>query len=121
MKRSFSPSIGAAAAVAALMLSTGCYKTTVINDTVPPGTEEHSRRLAYFFWGLAGDHEVDTREMCKGKVREVAYLADPLDVVVHLVTLGIVSPRTVEVECAGKAPPLTASGVPALGTKGSAQ
>jgi len=97
---------GAAAGLACLLFSAGCYKTTLVNDTVPPGRpdDEHSEHLAYFFWGLAGDHDIDTRAECPNDVREVRYQADALDVLVTTVTLGIVGMRSVEIECAGPLP-----------------
>ncbi len=90
--------------VALFLLSlSGCYKTTFVNDTVPPGGEKHTERLGYFLWGIAGDHEIDTRELCKNDVREIVYEAGPLGVLVGTLTLGIVSLRNVDIECAGAA------------------
>ena len=89
------------AALLAVLFLTGCYKTTVVNDTVVPGGEEDSKTLVYFLWGLVGDGEVDTRQMCRNGVREVTYEAGAAGVVVSVVTLGIVSLREVDVTCAG--------------------
>jgi hypothetical protein len=87
--------------LACALCATGCYKATVVNDTVPPGGTEDSKTLVYFLWGLVGDPEVDTREMCHGDVRELTYEAGPLGVIVGALTLGIVSLREVDVTCAG--------------------
>jgi hypothetical protein len=98
-------------ALASALVTSGCYKNTVVNDVAPPGPpdQEHTEHLTYFFWGLAGDHEIDTRAVCPNDVRQFTYQADALDVLVTTVTLGIVGLRSVEIECAGPVPARTAS------------
>jgi hypothetical protein len=86
-----------------LLTTTGCYKSTFVNDTLLPTNEEDSTRTPYFLWGIVGDGEVDTRTYCKYDAYKITFVADPLDVVVSTITLGILSLRSVQIECGAPA------------------
>lgn len=86
-----------------LMMTLGCYRTTFVNDTLTPTNEEDTTRTPYFLWGIVGDGEVDTRTYCKYDAYKLTFVADPLDVIVSTITLGILSLRSVQIECGAPA------------------
>lgn len=55
----------------------------------------------FFFWGLAGPkHDVYADRICLGKeVDQIATTYTPSDFFLNLVTLGIYSPRSVQIWC----------------------
>jgi len=93
------------------LMTSGCYKTTFVNDALVPTNEEDSQRKAYFLWGMVGDGEVDVRQICKHDAHTITWEADFLDVFVGAITLGIVGLRSVTVECG--APPGSTPSSPA--------
>jgi hypothetical protein len=86
------------------LLSAGCYQQTFTNNTLAPTAQEESSRKVFGLFGLIGDPTIDTSTMCKEGVRSVVWKADPLDVIVSTLTLGLVSLRSVSIEC-GRAVP----------------
>ena len=50
-------------------------------------------------FGLIGDAEVDVSKMCKQEAHKITWSADPLDILVSVVTLGLVGLRSISVEC----------------------
>lgn len=89
----------AAALIAAIGL-TGCY-TVRYQTKLEPGGESHRKMVSYFFWGLGGSHDIDLDAYCPEGVAAWSNRATFGNVLIDLVTLGIWSPRTVEIECAG--------------------
>jgi hypothetical protein len=84
-------------ALAALLLS-GCY--TVSYQTRLPGTGfRREEVLSYWLFGIVGHHDIDLAKMCPHGAtswQTRATAGGLLDVI----TLGIYTPRTLEVECA---------------------
>jgi hypothetical protein len=89
-----------AACTICALLSAGCYRVSVVDNTLDEGTEDSSETVVFFLFGLVGDPVVDVKEHCPGGAREVSYYAGPIDLFVSTITLGIVGMRTVNIDCA---------------------
>lgn len=77
----------------------GCYSVRYQTRTTEAG-KRHEIPAHFFFWGLAGEKDVDLDAVCpEGPVRWSNH-ASAADVLLTLVTLGLYSPRTIVVECA---------------------
>jgi len=95
------------AAIGFAAMSAGCYRNSIVNEAVIPNPESESETetKVFFAWGLAGSGEVDVRDHChSAPVASVSYYADPVDVVVSGITLGLVGLRSVEIQCGTPAP-----------------
>jgi hypothetical protein len=90
-----------AAALAALLSSTGCYKATFYSEPSAVKGEEHDRWTDFFVFGLVGTESFDVHEFCgSDPVVEVRTGGNFLTGLVGLVTIGIYMPRKVYVTCA---------------------
>lgn len=85
--------------VAALAAASGCHRVAY-QSRLPPGGERHEKQLNYWFWGLAGKHEVDLDALCPQGVARYHSDATAFGLL-NFVTLGIFTPRTLVVECTG--------------------
>ena len=57
----------------------------------------------FFFWGLVGEHRVNTQQICRGRpVVQMQTKFEPLDILYTTLTLGIYMPRTAKVWCERK-------------------
>ena len=60
----------------------------------------HTQSLDFFFWGLVGEHHVDVKQICNdAKVIQMQSQRKFADNLLSFVTLGIYSPRTINVWC----------------------
>lgn len=85
------------ASLAALALA-GCH--VVRYDTGrPPGKRVVTVPLNFYLWGLVGDRVVDLDAACPEGVARWENGATPVDYFVDIATFGILSPRTVTIEC----------------------
>jgi hypothetical protein len=96
----------ARALTAVLLLSTltGCGFTYHFkaSNTVPG--ERHDEWASYFLFGIVGEHTIDVREFCgRAELHEVTTGTNFLTWLTTLVTLGIYSPRKVNITCSGGA------------------
>ncbi len=89
-----------AAALAAALVLAACH-TVRYQTKLEPGGETHRKMVSYFFWGLGGSHDIDLDAYCPEGVAAWSNRATFGNVLIDLFTLGIWSPRTVEIECAG--------------------
>jgi hypothetical protein len=98
-----------AVAFASLALSaSGCFTYHYKNTSVPPG-EEHEDWASFFVFGIAGHHEVDTRDFCPGEVSKIEVGTNGLTWLVSTLTIGVYTPRKVVITCAaGPAGPVAA-------------
>ncbi len=87
-----------ASLLAALALG-GCFRTSY-QTALPPGGPSHHETVRYALWGLAGSKDVDLDAVCPKGVHSFGTYASFGDLVLTGITLGIYSPRTVEVDCA---------------------
>ena len=87
--------------VLGLLTSAGCYKNTY-TTALPQGGNVTKRHPAFFLWGLVGEHDFDVKQLCPGGAAWMQNRQNVVpDALVSLLTIGIVSLRTVEVRCAG--------------------
>jgi hypothetical protein len=89
------------AAVALLVLSTGCYKATFIRDSNAVRGVEHDEWTNFFLFGLVNEQTIDVHQFCpNGKVAQVQTGANFGTGLVSVLTIGIYTPRKVYVTCA---------------------
>ena len=89
-----------ALAVAAILVSAGCYHT-IIKTNLTPGTEVHHEAWKPAFISGLVPAQVDASSYCAGKRwASVETQASFLNVVVGAVTFGIFTPMDVKVTCA---------------------
>lgn len=73
------------------------------NGSTLPG-EHHDEWASYFFFGIVGDHEIDVREFCGANdIHEIATGNNFLTWFVGFLTIGIYTPRKVNITCSGGA------------------
>jgi hypothetical protein len=94
----------ARALTALLLLSTltGCGFTYHFraSNTLPGA--QHDEWASYFLFGIVGEHTIDVREFCgRTELHEVTTGTNFLTWLTTLVTLGIYSPRKVNITCSG--------------------
>ncbi|WP_394846555.1 Bor family protein [Pendulispora brunnea] len=99
-----------AGVLALAWLSQGCFSTSLVNKNLTPGAEKHEEWNSFFFWGLAGEAEVNVAEIChQGEAWKIEEGTNGATWLVSLVTLGIYSPRKVYVTCAAPSQPTQSS------------
>lgn len=83
----------------ALLLLSGCLTTTVRDARHAPG---RSVKRWNHFWllGTIGQADVDARDLCPEGVSRVESYSDVLTLGLSLATLGVYTPRRLEVVCA---------------------
>ena len=80
----------------------GCSSVTLRDTGKAKATSEPSYESSkpFFFWGLAGEHHVDVKQICKGsEPKQIQSQRTFTDSLLNVITLGIYSPRTVRVWC----------------------
>jgi hypothetical protein len=93
------PALLALLALCAAGLLAGCH--TVRYQTARPASARHvEQKHHFFFWGLKGKPVVDLDAACPEGVARWTNHATPGDWLASVVTLGVWSPRTVDIECA---------------------
>lgn len=87
----------------ALIAASGCSTIEFVRNPGMRTNAEpvYSSSKEFFFWGLAGPkHDIYVDRICLGKeVDQVATTYTPSDFLLNLITVGIYSPRTVQVWC----------------------
>lgn len=97
------PSPARAIIAAALALfASGCasYNTRMVTG-LPTGGEVKERDAKFYVYGLVGDDNVDLAQVCPSGVAAVQTQMTAGDKLFTVLTLGIYSPMTMIVECAG--------------------
>lgn len=85
--------------VLAVAGSTGCFKVHMMNEGIDP-KDSHDEWENFFFYGLAGHAQIDTRDFCKGEeVARIDYGMNFGTWLVGWVSLGIYTPNVVTVTC----------------------
>lgn len=77
----------------------GCGYTYHFRDTTALRGEEHNEWASYFIFGIVGDYEVDVRDFCPNGVYEIATGNNFLTWFLRVATIGIYSPRKVNIWC----------------------
>lgn len=84
-----------------VLLMTGCYHQVVQTGATPaPGNAVVQQTVALYFFGLVGA-EVDTTGDCPTGVAIIETQQTFLNGLLGVVTLGIYTPQTVTITCAG--------------------
>jgi hypothetical protein len=83
-------------------LLAGCANLTVKTGS-PPTAAPIKKDLTFYIWGLVGTEEIDLRALCPTGVASIHQQATFGDMCLSLITLGIYTPRTVEITCSSGA------------------
>ena len=89
-------------ALCAGLFSSGCFSTH-FRDKRFLRAEEKSEWRSFFFWGLAGDADVNLGQLCPAGVSELEIKQNVGTWFATVLTLGIYAPQILSVTCA--APP----------------
>jgi len=87
-----------------LMIALSACATHRINYSNPQATAggaTHDTSQAFYLWGLVGGDEVDLVRLCPAGVAKISSKTSALDGLLTLLTGGLYSPMSVEVQCAG--------------------
>lgn len=93
---------GVAAAAALLFCTTGC-QTVHYTTNRHGGGGQVEQNAPFFLWGLVGEKVVNLNEVCAHGAARWHNQQTFLDGFLGAITLGIYSPRTIFIECAGDA------------------
>lgn len=77
----------------------GCGYSYHFKDASVLRGEEHSEWASYFIFGVVGDYELNTKEFCPNGVAAIATGNNFATWLLRAITIGIYSPRTVQVWC----------------------
>lgn len=84
------------------LFASGCasYNTRIVTG-LPPGGEVKEQGSTFYVYGLVGDQTVDLAQVCPAGVASVQTQMSAGDKLLTAITLGIYSPMSMVVECAG--------------------
>lgn len=82
-------------------LGAGCFKVTYQNPLLPPNGVVHDGTSSFFILALVGDERIPAYQMCPGGVSRIQTGLSFVDLLLHVVTIGIYTPRSYEIECGG--------------------
>ena len=82
-------------------LATGCFKVTYQNPALMPNGMTVDGRSSFFILGLVGDEVIPAYQMCPGGVARIQTGASFVDLLLTVVTIGIYTPRSYEIDCGG--------------------
>lgn len=82
--------------------ATGCATHTINykNPTAQVGGPSQSAKQSFFLWGLVGGKEVNLDQMCPAGVAQIKSQTSVGDQIFSILTGGIYSPMSVDVQCA---------------------
>jgi hypothetical protein len=87
--------------VASVALFAGCFRATFVRD-VPAAGPVQSKPVVFFLYGLVGERAVDVNGLCPGgDVRVIRTGMNFGQGLVAGLTLGVVTPRKIWVQCGG--------------------
>lgn len=107
--------------LAAAVGTVGCYHATVETGLQPNGTKITQKWAMSFVSGLVPPPTVETAAKCPNGVARVETYHSFLNMLVGIVTGGIVTPMTIEVECAAPRTGATQGNVLQVGKGDDAQ
>lgn len=92
----------AVVALGLALVATGCATHTINykNPTAQAGGATQSVKQSFFLWGLVGGSEVDLDKVCPTGVKQIQSKTGVGDQLFTIITGGIYSPMSVDVECA---------------------
>ncbi|MFN0247665.1 MAG: Bor/Iss family lipoprotein [Kofleriaceae bacterium] len=84
------------------LAATGCATHTINykNPSVQSGGATQTAKQSFYLWGLVGGSEVDLDKMCPTGVAQIQSKTSVGDQVFTVLTGGIYSPMSVNVQCA---------------------
>jgi len=83
------------------VLGSGCYKVTYQNPLLPPNGVVQKGRSSFFVFGLVGDRRIAAYQMCPAGVAKIETKLTAGDVLFHIFTVFIYTPRSYTIECGG--------------------
>ena len=89
--------------IVAIMMSVGCATVTLTEQGTRKisSSPTYQKRQQFFFWGLAGEHSIDVKEVCGGRdAKQMQTQNTFVDGLLRVITLGIYAPRTAKIWCA---------------------
>jgi len=89
------------ALVMCAVLGAGCYKVTYQNLLLPPNGVVHEGTSSFFILALVGDERIPAYVICPGGVSRIETGLSFVDLLLTVVTIGIYTPRSYEIECGG--------------------
>jgi hypothetical protein len=89
------------ALAATAALAAGCFKVTYQNPMLPPNGVMHDGTSSFFILGLVGDSRIPAWQMCPGGVSRIQTGLSFGDLVLTVITIGIYTPRSYEIDCGG--------------------
>ena len=92
-----------AAMLLAATVMGACNKVTYVNPGTTPSGVAQGEKGWFFVFGLIGTKEIRADAMCPEGVHRVQSKFGFVDILVSMITLQLVSPRSYEVECAAGA------------------
>ncbi len=92
----------AAVALGLAVAATGCatHKINYKNPSAHAGGASQSAKQSFFLWGLVGGSEVNLDQMCPAGVAQIQSKTGVGDQILTVLTGGIYSPMSVDVQCA---------------------
>jgi hypothetical protein len=82
-------------------LASGCYSVTYKNPALPPNGVVHDGKTKFYLLALVGNATVPLWQLCPGGVSRLETGLSFGDLVLSVITIGIYTPRSYEVECGG--------------------
>jgi hypothetical protein len=82
------------------VMAAGCYHATIETGLTPSGQTISKPWAASFVYGLVSPSTVEAMSKCPDGVAKVETQLSFLNQVVNVITLGIYTPMTIEVQCA---------------------
>jgi hypothetical protein len=89
------------AMVLATALGAGCFKVTYQNPMLPNNGVVVEGTSKFFILGLLGDERVPAYQVCPTGVSRIQTGLSFTDLLLHVVTIGIYTPRSYTIECGG--------------------
>lgn len=89
----------------AIISLSGCAAITITESGDPDFLyrPHYKESKPFFFWGMLGEHRVNTQEICRGRPAvQMQTKFEPMDLLYTTLTLGIYMPRTAKVWCERK-------------------
>lgn len=93
----------AAMTLGLVLAATGCatHKVQYKNPSTPSGGPTQSAKQSFFLWGMVGGTEVDLQKTCPTGISQIESEFSVGDRFLTILTIGLYSPMTVNVQCAG--------------------
>jgi len=87
--------------LASAALVAGCFKVTYTDPRMPPNGIHVEGTTRFFLLALVGDERVPVYQLCPGGVSQIQSGLSFGDLVLTVITIGIYTPRSYEIECGG--------------------